>query len=109
MLKSMFFYQLALLSNKHVLMSYLTVIYLESWFSWLAEWVQKTLKKEGKEKWRIQGKLNNNNKYILLQKIYFDRKNSLKKAVIPSHFIYNFYALQNIWKAVIIEMHIYKL
>ena len=50
MLKSMFFYQLTLLSNKHILMSYLIVIYLESWFSWLAEWVQKTLKKEGKEK-----------------------------------------------------------
>ena len=50
-------------------MSYLSGIYLESWFSWLDGWVQKTLKKkkktdkrktlknEEKEKRRIQGKL----------------------------------------------------
>ena len=44
-LKSNFFYQLTLLSNIHALMSYLSGIYLESWFSWLGGRVHKTLKK----------------------------------------------------------------
>ena len=56
-LKSMVFYQLILLSNNLVLLSYLSCIYLESWFSWLGGGVQKTLKKENRlkkntEKWR---------------------------------------------------------
>ena len=49
-LKSMFFSQLTLLSNNLVLTLYLSVIYLESWFSWLWGGVQKTLKKSKKQK-----------------------------------------------------------
>ena len=45
-LKSTSFYQLTLLFNNHILMSYLIGIYLESWFSWLGGGVQKTLKNE---------------------------------------------------------------
>ena len=45
-LKSMFFSQL--LSNL-VLTSYLSGIYLESWFSWLRGGVQKTSKKRRKQ------------------------------------------------------------
>ena len=45
-LKSMLFYQLTLLSNNHVLMSYLSGIYFESWFSWLREGVRKHWKKK---------------------------------------------------------------
>ena len=42
----MFFCQLTLHSSNLVLTSYLSGIYLESWFSWLWGVVQKTLKKE---------------------------------------------------------------
>ena len=49
-LKSMFFSQLTLLSNNLVLTLYLSVNYLESWFSWLWGGVQKTLKKSKKQK-----------------------------------------------------------
>ena len=48
-LKSMFFYQLTLLSNNHVLMSCLIGTYLESSFSWLGGGVQKTSKKRRKK------------------------------------------------------------
>ena len=41
-----FFCQLTLHSSNLVLTSYLSGIYLESWFSWLWGVVQKTLKKE---------------------------------------------------------------
>ena len=44
-LKPIIFYRLTLLLNNHVLMSYLSGIYLESWFSWLRDGAQKTLKK----------------------------------------------------------------
>ena len=49
MLKLTFFDQLPLLSNNHVLMSYLRGIYLGSWFSWLVGGVQKTLKRRRKQ------------------------------------------------------------
>ena len=76
-LKPMFSYQLTLLSNNQVLMSYLNGIYLESCFSWLGGGTQKTLKErrkqtekkflknEKKEKRKMQGKSNNNNKHLL--------------------------------------------
>ena len=48
-LKSMLFYQLALLSNNLLLMSYLSRIYLESCFSWLWGGMQKTLRKRIKQ------------------------------------------------------------
>ena len=38
------FYQLPLVSNNFVLISYLSEIYLESWFCWLGGGVHKTLK-----------------------------------------------------------------
>ena len=90
-----FFYQLTLLSNNLVLISYLSGIYLEWWFSWLGAGVQetlqkkktdrrKTLKNEEKEKQRVQGKSNNSNKhlwfYVLYKKPYFALK----------HIIYSF-------------------
>ena len=110
------FYQFTLLSNNHVLISYLSGIYLESWFSWLGRGLQKTwekkktdrrktLKNEEKEKWKIQGKSNNNNKhlwfYILHKKLYFARKNSLKKAVYTITFYSQFLCVAAIWNAVI--------
>ena len=45
-----FFSQLTLLSNNLVLTLYLSVIYLESRFSWLWGGVQKTWKKSKKQK-----------------------------------------------------------
>ena len=54
-------------------MSYLSVAYLESQFSWLLGGEQKTLKKRGKQaeekseqegKRRIRGKSDNNNKHL---------------------------------------------
>ena len=48
-LKPMFFSQLTLLSNNVVLTSYLSGIYLESWFSWLWGGVQKISKKRRKQ------------------------------------------------------------
>ena len=45
-LKSMFFYQLTLISNNLVLMSYLSGIYLESCFPWLVGRIQKVLSEE---------------------------------------------------------------
>ena len=64
-LKSMLFYQLALLSNNLLLMSYLSRIYLESCFSWLWGGMQKTLRKrikQAKEKhWEMKTK--NNEEY----------------------------------------------
>ena len=71
-----FFSQLTLLSNNLVLTSYLSGIYLESWFSWLWGWRaeniekkkktdrRKTMTSEEKEKRRMQGKSNNNNIHL---------------------------------------------
>ena len=42
-LKSFFFYQLTLLSKSCINVIFQSVIYLESWFSWLGGGVQKTL------------------------------------------------------------------
>ena len=44
------FSQLTLLSNNLLLTSYLSGIYLESWFCWSWGGVQKTLKKRRKKK-----------------------------------------------------------
>ena len=94
-----------LLSNNHTLMSYLSGIYLKSWFSWFGGGSQKTLKKrrkqteekQKKEKRRMQRKSKNNNKhlwfYLLYKKIYFARKHSLKKSSLYITFYYSFYAL----------------
>ena len=75
-------------------MSYLSGIYLESWFSCFGERTQKnieerketdrrkTLKNRKKENRRIRGNSVNNNKdiwFYLLCKTYFARKHSLKK------------------------------
>ena len=63
-LKSTSFYQLTLLFNNHILMSYLIGIYLESWFSWLGGGVQKTLKNEENRQqkhWKM--KRNKNEEY----------------------------------------------
>ena len=49
------FYQFRLLSNNHVLISYLSGIYLESWFSWLRRGLQKAWeKKENRQKKNIE-------------------------------------------------------
>ena len=42
------FYQLTLVSINLVLLSYLSGLYLESWFSWLGGGMQKTLRKRRK-------------------------------------------------------------
>ena len=72
-LKSVFFFQLTLLSNYLVLKLYLSGIYLKSRFPWLWVVVQKTsnkrkkveksktLKYEEKEKRRTRAKSNNSN------------------------------------------------
>ena len=104
-------------------MSYLSGIYLESWFSWFEGGMKITLKKKKKtdrekifkykekKKQRIQGKSNNNNKrlwfYLLYKYIYIARKHSLKKQFIWSHCIYSFLGLQGIWNAVTIHQSSY--
>ena len=76
-LKPMFLSQLTLHFNNLVLTSYWSVIYLESWFSWLWEGVQKALRKkkktdrrktlkiQKKEKRTIRAKSNNNIIHLL--------------------------------------------
>ena len=49
-LKSMFFSQLTLLSNNLVVTSYLSGIYLDSWFSWLWGKEKKKRRKQTEEK-----------------------------------------------------------
>ena len=95
-------------------------IYLESWVSWLGGGFEKkaikkkktdrrkTWNNEEKEKWRIQAKpINGKNHlwfYRLYKKLYFVRKHSLEKVFcIIINFIYRFYALQDIWNAVMIH------
>ena len=110
-LKSMFLSQLTLLSNNLVLTSYLSGIYLESWFSWLWGGVQKTSKKRRKQTeekhWKVKRKKNEEHEeiqiatiYIFGFKLHFARKH--KKLFIPSNFIYSFYAFQYIWNTVMI-------
>ena len=101
--------QLTLLSNNIVLTSYLSGIYLESWFSWLwgglhcLHLKKKTDRK--KKHWKVKRKKNaayEESKiikpYIFGFKLYF-----WKKFFIPSNFIYSFYALQDIWNTVMIH------
>ena len=123
--KTNVFSQLILLSNNLELTSYLSGIYLESWFSSLSGGVQKTLKKrrkqteekhwksEEKEIRRVRGKSNNNKIhlwfYLLYKKLHFDQKhkNIIWKKVVytftSSNFIYSVYALQDIWNTVMIH------
>ena len=113
-LKSMFFPNWHC-SNNLVLTSYLSGIYLESWFSWLWDSVQKISKKRRKQTeekhWKVKRKKNVEYEesqirtiYIFGFKLYFARKHNLKKELfIPSNFIYSFYALQDIWNAVMIH------
>ena len=100
-LKSMFFSQLTLLSNNLVLTSYLSDIYLESWFSWLRGGVQKTSKKRRKQTeekhWKIMRKKNEEYEeshiiaiYIFGFKSYFSRKLNLKKVVYTIKFYLQF-------------------
>ena len=90
-LKSMFLSQLALLSNNLVLTSYLSGIYLESWFSWLWGGVQKTSKKRRKQTeekhWKLKRKKNEEYEesqittiYIFGFQLHFARKHNLKKS-----------------------------
>ena len=70
------------------------------------------------EKWRERktrkyGRSNNSNKhlwcYLLYKKSCLARKHNFKKWFIPSHFIYSFYALQDIfWDAVMIHQSSYR-
>ena len=74
-------------------MSYLSGIYLESWFSWLEGWVQKTLSEikkqtesktsqnEEKKPRIIQGKSNNNNKHLWLYLLHIKKIILLKSIV----------------------------
>ena len=89
------------LSNNLALTSYLSGIYLESWFSWLLGGVQKTSKKrrkqtEGKH-WKTKRKKNEEyeesqitTKYISGFKLYFARKHNLKKVVCGIKFYLQF-------------------
>ena len=107
-----------------LLTSYLGVIYLKSWFSWLWGGVQKALKKRRKQAeekhWKVERKENEEYEesqiiavYIFGFKLYFARKYDLKnlfKLFMPSNFIYSFYALWDIWSTVIIhQSYIYKI
>ena len=104
-LKSMFLSQLALLSNNLVLTSYLSGIYLESWFSWLWGGVQKTSKKE-------ENRQKKNEKYgesyitticVFGFKLYFVGKCNLKKSCLYHQILFSFYALQDIRNTVLIQ------
>ena len=114
-LKSMSFYQLALLSNSLALKSYLSGIYLESWFSWLWGGMQKASEERRKQaeenSWKVETKKNEEYEksqittiYIFGFKLHFPRKHNFKKKLlIPSNSIYNFYAMQDIWNTVMIH------
>ena len=89
----MFFSQLTLLSNNLVSTSYLSGIYIESWFSSLWEGVQKTLKKRRKQTdekhWKVKRKKSKEYEksqittiYIFGFKLYFAQKHSLKKSCL---------------------------
>ena len=117
-LNSIFFYQLTVVSNNHVLVSYLSGIYLESWFYWLVGGLQKALKKrrkQTKEKhWKMNRKKNeeckeSQSQITAINIITFHIKNYIllgnivkKKQFLPSYFIYSSYALQDIWNEVMI-------
>ena len=93
--KSIFFYQFTLLWTNLELISYLSGMYLNSWFSWFGRGVKKTSKEkkktgwgktfkyEEKEKQRTQWKSNNSNKhlwfYLSYKRSYFIQKLNLKK------------------------------
>ena len=92
-IKPMFFSQLTLLSNNLVSTSYLSGIYIESWFSSLWEGVQKTLKKRRKQTdekhWKVKRKKSKEYEksqittiYIFGFKLYFAQKHSLKKSCL---------------------------
>ena len=92
-LKSMLFSQLTQLFSNLVLTSYLSGIYLESWFSWLWGGVQKTSKKRRKQTeekhWKLKRKKNEEYEesqittiYIFGFKLYFARKHNLKKSCL---------------------------
>ena len=119
------FYQLTLVSINLVSLSYLSGLYLESWFSWLGGGMQKTLRKRRKRseerKERMTRKKNVEYKksqittmnmfnftfyikrYVLLKNIVWEK---VVSAITFYHFIYGFYALQDIWNAVIIHQSI---
>ena len=103
----MIFSQFTLLSNNLVLTSYLSGIYLESWFSWLRGGVQKTSKKRrkqtGEKHSKVKRKKNEEYEesqittiYIFGFKLYFARKHHLKIVVYTFKFYLQFYALQDI-------------
>ena len=100
-LKSMFLSQLTLLSNNLVLTSYLSGIYLESWFSWLWGGVQKTSKKRRKQTeekhWKLKRKKNEEYEesqittiYIFGFKLYFARKHNLRKRCLCHQILLQF-------------------
>ena len=67
---------------------------------------KKTHKKKSIEKWRerkqrIQEKSNNSNKHFWFNYVFFENI-VYKNFLIPSHFIYSFCALQDIWNVVMI-------
>ena len=97
-LKSMFFSQLTLLCNNLVSTSYLSGIYLESWFSWLRGEVQKTSKKRRKQTeekhWKVKRKKNEEYEESQITTIY--------KLVL------NYILLKNkIWKEVVYTIKFY--
>ena len=113
-LKSVLFPQLTLFSNNPALTSYLSGIYLESWFSWLWGGVQKASKKRRKQtvekQCKVMRKENEDYEEIQITTIYifgfkscFARKHNFEKKLIPAIFIYSFYALQDIWNTVMIH------
>ena len=73
----MFFSKLTLLSNNLVLTSYLSGIYLESWFFWLWGGVQKTSKKRRKQAeekhWKVKRKKNEEYEESQITTIYIFR------------------------------------
>ena len=98
-LKSMFFPRLTLFSNNLALTSYLSGIYLESWFSWLWGGVQKTSKKRRKQTEENHRKVKRKeNKdceesqittiYIFGFKSCFARKHNLKKSCLYHQFLF---------------------
>ena len=69
---------------------------------------RKAWNNEEKEKWGIRAKSINGSKHLwfyrLYKRLYFVRKHSLEKLFCTIiNFIYRFYALQDIWNAVIIH------
>ena len=100
-LKSRFLNWLTLLSNNLVLISYWVVFTMNHGFLY---WTMKRKKNEEYKECQITA--TSIFSFIFYIKC-FAWKHGLKQLLIPSHFTYSFYALQDIWNIVMVRQSSY--